>query len=241
MTSILPCLLTLLVLAGIAWWALESPFFAVERIASGAYRFTTAEELEAAFGEFLGRNIWTVDTDAVAARIGDLPWVRDVRVVRRLPDGLEVEFREWSPRLLLAPHVLDGVREENLVLVQDGRVLPFPAALVAPALPVLVGVSPVRAGSAGPWRLDEADAARVAELVSAMEDAGLEAVSPVDFVVVEPEGYAIVLQDEQGKLLVGREEFGPRLQRWMTARDHLEPGLDYDLRFKDRITVRPHR
>ena len=74
-----------------------------------------------------------------------------------------------------------------------------------------------------------------------MEDAGLETVCPVDFVVARHEGFAIVLQDGQGTLLVGREDFADRLERYMAARDHLEPGLEVDLRFSDRITVRRNR
>jgi hypothetical protein len=38
--------------------------------------------------------------------------------------------------------------------------------------------------------------------------------------------------------MVGREDFSDRLNRYMTARDYLDPGLEIDLRFKDRLTVK---
>ncbi len=234
-------LTTLLVIAGAIWWALTSPLFAVSRIESGSYRFTSEPELQAAFGEYLGRNIWTLSTDEMAARLGQLPWVRDLRVLRRLPNTLEVDFREWAPVLKVAAVEVDGARRERLILLPDGRVVDFPAQLPLPGLPVLVGMAPVRESADGPLRLAADDAAQLLELISAMEDAGLEAACPVDFVVVRDDGFAIVLQDRRGTLRVGREDFGPRLQRYMTARDHLESGLEYDLRFKDRITVRDPR
>ena len=79
---------------------------------------------------------------------------------------------------------------------------------------------------------------RVLNLQTAIEESGLESVSPIDFVVARPEGFAIVLQEDQGSLLVGNEEFSDRLQRYMEAHDHLETGLIVDLRFKDRVTCR---
>ncbi len=234
-------LMTLLLLATAVWWTLTSPLFAVNRIESGAYRFTGETELQAVFSEFLGRNIWTLSTDEVSAAIAELPWIRDLRVLRRLPNSLEVDFREWAPVLMVAEVNVDGQLRDRLVLREDGGLLDFPAHLILPGLPVLVGVQPVREGDGGALRLPPEQTAQLMELISSMEDAGLEAASPVDFVVARPEGFAIVLQNQQGTLLLGREEFGPRLQRFMIARDHLDPELDYDLRFENRITVRERR
>ena len=234
-------LLTLLVLGAAAWWILTTETFAVQRIESGAFRFTSEAELQDVFGDFLGRNIWSLSADEVTVGVGQLPWIRDLQVRRRLPNSIAVDFREWSPILMLENLEIDGRTRDRLVLVGDGRVLDFPPHLALPGLPVLVGVLPVREGDDGDLRLAPEPTQQVMELISSMEDAGLEAVNPVDFVVARPEGFAIVLQDGQGTLLVGREDFGSRLRRYMIARDHLEPGLDYDLRFKDRITVRERR
>ena len=167
-----------------------------------------------------------------------MPWIRDLRVLRRLPNSIEVDFREWTPVLMLETVPVDGRLRDRLVVTEDGRLLDFPAELILPGLPVLVGVLPVREGEAGVLRLPAEQSGQLMELISSMEDAGLEAASPVDFVVARPEGFAIVLQNRQGTLLLGREDFGPRLQVYMIARDHLEPGVDYDLRFENRITAR---
>jgi len=234
-------LLTLLVLGAAVWWTLTTETFAVQRIESGAFRFTSEAELQDVFSDFLGRNIWNLSTDEVTAGVGQLPWIRDLQVRRRLPNSIAVDFREWTPILTLENLEFDGKMRDRLVLLGDGRVLDFPAHLVLPGLPVLVGVLPVREGDGADLRLAPEPTQQLMELISSMEDAGLETVNPVDFVVARPEGFAIVLQGGQGTLLLGREDFGPRLRRYMIARDHLETGLDYDLRFKERITVRERR
>ncbi len=221
------------------WWLLTSPTFAVARVESGAYRFTSQMELETALAEFLGRNIWTLSTDEIADRLADLPWVRDLRVRRSLPNTIEVDFREWRPLWQMSEIRGAGTRSlRPLVLIEDGRILEFPAKVVMAGLPVLIGVPAVREGEGGVLRVDSNHMNQIMELISAMEDAGLESVSPVDFIVARDEGYAIVLQDKRGILMVGREEFSDRLNRYMTARDHLDPGLEIDLRFKDRLTVK---
>lgn len=221
------------------WWLMTSATFRVHRVESGSYRFTSQAELEGALEEFLGRNIWTLSTDDISARLAELPWVRDLSVSRSLPGTIEIDFREWRP--LWQVTTLRGVKvtgNRPLVLVEDGRILEFPAHVVMAGLPVLVGVPAVREGDEGTLRVEYSHMDQIMELVSALEDAGLESVSPVDFIVARDEGYAIVLQDKRGILMVGRENFADRLNRYMTARDHLEPGLEIDLRFEDRLVVR---
>jgi cell division septal protein FtsQ len=226
------------VLCGVAYWLLSSHTFAVTRVESGSYRYTSEAELQGALGGLLGRNIWTVDQEEVSAHLVGLPWLRDLEIRRRLPATLRVDFREWEPILeVVQPGVVaDG---QTLVLREDGRIVPFPQHLPPAGLLVLTGSTPVREGEQGGWELEPGVLAEILELVTAMEDAGLETVCPVDFVVARAEGYAIVLQDRQGTLLVGREEFTDRLKRYVTARDRIESGVEVDLRFTDRITARP--
>lgn len=227
--------LSLAAVGSAAWWLLTAPLFAVDKVQSGAYRFTSEAELEGVFAQFLGHNIWTLSTDDVYAQLNRLPWIRDLRVSRRLPGTLEVDFREWRPLLVVAGDT-DEDSNTPQVLAQDGRVLPFPDHLVLAGLPVLVDVPVVTDSTGNSRRLDPALAAQVLDLTAAMETTGLEAVSPVDFLVARSEGFVIVLQDGQGTLRVGREAFAQRLSRYMDARSELAPGLEVDLRFKDRIT-----
>lgn len=223
--------LTLVCVGG--YYALESDYFKVVRVESGSYRFTVREDLDGMLSGCLGHNIWTLSEDQVAANLTTLPWVRDLQVLKRLPGTIEVDFREWRPLLTLDTSSEKGM---PLVMVEDGRILEFPEHLPLAALPVLVGVPCSRDSLQGQLRLDPQWSGAVLSLLEAMAATGLETAGPVDFLVARPEGFAIVLQAGQGRLLVGREDFADRLARYMAARDHLEPGLQMDLRFRDRIT-----
>ncbi len=215
------------------FYTVRSGYFEVVRVESGSYRFTAQEELDGLLSGYLGENIWSLSEARVAAGLTTLPWVRDLRVFKRLPGTIEVDFREWRPLLTLET---TGEKAPPLVVVEDGRVLEFPTHLPLAALPVLVGVSCSRDSLKGHMYLDPEWASDVLALLEAMASSGLETAGPVDFLIARSEGFAIVLQAGQGRLLVGREDFADRLARYMAARDHLEPGLQMDLRFRDRIT-----
>jgi len=216
------------------WWLLTGDLFAVAQVETGGYRFTERSRLESCLESLLGRNIWTLKGSDVTVAMADLPWVREVDMQRHLPNHLYLDLREWRP-LVTVDGVGDGTRPR--VLVGDGRVLAFPESLVAPALPVLVGVA-VAPDSTGVSCLPPHERDQVLALLAAVESTGLEAHVPVDFVVAREQGYAIVLAGDAGTLLVGREHFARRLERYMMARDHLDQGLEVDLRFRDRVTVR---
>jgi cell division septal protein FtsQ len=219
------------------WWLAGSGTFAVARVGTGDYRFTDERELRRALTTLLGRNLWALSQADVRQSLAGLPWIREAHVQRRLPSSVDIELIEWRPLLVVAE---PGAPPDApaLVLVEDGRVLPFPPHLPAPDLPVLTGVV-VERQAQGPARLPPTLAPSVLELVDALESSGLEAATTVDFVVSGPDGYGVILRGREATLLVGREGFADRLARYLTARAHVDSNLVIDLRFKDRLTVRP--
>lgn len=213
-----------------ARWLLTSPGFAVIRVESGAYRFSSAAEVDEAMRFALGRNIWTLPTEELSRRIAALPWVRSVSLRRRVPDTVAVELQEWRPLVSLAPTGQDRIG----LLIGDGRVLPQPEHLPPPGLPVLVGGTVTPAGV-----LEPSQAAQLMPLLDAMAATGFEAAFPVDFIRLTPEGVILELARGAGRLRLGREDFDPRLRRYLLARDRVPHGAMVDLRFADRITYEP--
>lgn len=224
-------------LGAAGWWLVGSGAFAVARVGTGDYRFTDERALRGALTPLLGRNLWTLGQGDVRQALAGLPWVREVHVQRRLPDAVDVELIEWRPLLVVAE---PGAPPEAppLVLVEDGRVLPFPPRLPAPDLPVLTGIV-VERRAGGSAELPADVRPSVLDLVEAFETSGLESAATVDFVVAGPDGWSVVLRGREATLLVGREDFADRLTRYLTARAHVDSNLIVDLRFKDRLTVRP--
>jgi hypothetical protein len=225
----------LLVLSGGAVWLLTSPVFGVVRVESGRYRYSSQDAVQTALSRVLGRNIWRLSHGDVSAACADLPWVRDIRLQRRLPSTVMVELVEWRPLLGVArPEDADG----SWVLLADGRVLEAPPHLEVPGLPVLVGAD-VIIDDAGHQRLASPVDDVVLGLLRALEETGLESATPVDFVRITPDGYVVELQRRAGSLLLGHGDFAGRLSRYLLARDSIPFGASVDLRFADRITFVP--
>ena len=228
----------LLVLTAVGWfghWLLRSPTFAVDQVVSGGYRYTCEADLERIFGAWLGRNIFTLSGKEIASELTTLPWIRDLRVRRRLPSRVTVELIEWRPVAAVATTASDPQRQD-LVLREDGRVLPFPNHLDRPGLPVLIGVEPQGARDGLGQVLPKPWATATVELMAAIEAVGLEVDGPVDFLVAGPSGFAIVMQTGRTRLLVGKEDFTARLERYLTARGRIPGGAEVDLRFRGRVS-----
>lgn len=222
-------------LAGAGRWLLTAPVFTVARIEAGPYRFSDREAVQAALGACLQRNIWTLSQRDVAATCAPLPWVREVRLARRIPDTVVVDLIEWQPLLAVSG---GATLADDRFLVGDGRVLPLPDHLPPPVLPLLVGATLLTAPD-GTSRLPTDEIEPVLAVIEALAETGLESACPVDFVRLTAEGFVLILQGRAGSLLLGREDFRLRLARYLLARPRIPEGSVVDLRFEDRITFVP--
>ncbi len=214
------------------WWLRHSPTFAVSRVESGPYRFSRQADVDAALRTALDRNIWTLPVDEVTAAFAALPWVRAVTLRRRIPETVAVDLQEWRPLVSLPV----AAAAAQLVLVGDGRLLRWPDHLQPPGLPVLVGATVAGEGAADQQRLDAATVSEVMAVLEALVATGFEAAYPVDFLRLTPEGVVLELERRAGTLVLGREQFQPRLRRYLLARDRIPFGARVDLRFAERIT-----
>ena len=206
-------------------WLLTTPRFEVTRIESSRYRFTRKAELDACLRGWLDRrlNIWTFDAAALCAEVEALTWVRRAEVERHLPATLRVNVWEWRPLLRLA-HATDGPGD---ALVESGERLPLPAHLPAPDLPLLMD-----AEGAGAF-----DAEPVLALLEAVRETRLEAEAEVDFIVRDARGLSVVLAGSGRRLVVGREDFERRLQRYLGVTERLPEAAEIDLRFERQVYI----
>lgn len=212
--------------------------FAVQQVETGPYRFTDRTVLDRLLAEALGRSIWSGVERELQAAIAALPWVREAQVRRVLPDRLVVLLAEWQPLCLVAAPPGDDGIVAPLLLVGDGRLLPAPRHLPAPVLPWLIGGEPVWCAEEAAWRLPPAQAAQVAEMAVAVAVTGLETAAPIDFVLVDDDGFSIVLQGGRERLRLGSEEFAARLRRYLAVRGELAAGAIVDLRFGNQVVTR---
>ena len=100
--------LALIVLAGGSWLGWQaylllahSDTFQIAGVdVKGVGRLSTAE-LEDIAGMFKGQNIFRVDLDAAVRRAEANPWIRDVRIYRRLPNRISMTVVERVPGAIL--------------------------------------------------------------------------------------------------------------------------------------------
>ena len=70
-------------------------FFRVDEIVVTGQKRYTAEEIRAASGVELGSNLYVLNKyDIVRAILGQLPYIEDIRINRKLPDTLLIEVHE---------------------------------------------------------------------------------------------------------------------------------------------------
>ena len=130
----------LAIIVACAWGArlgirhvVDSPRFRLQGIEFSPTRHVAQTDVLAMAGVVVGDRLLSIDTDGVAARIAVHPWVKKVRVSRRLPGVLVVEVIE---RQAVAAVALEGL----YLIDQSGR--PFKRATMeeADGLPVLTGI-----------------------------------------------------------------------------------------------------
>jgi len=116
-----------------AQWALREAGLSVRSITVSGREQTGREEFMRALGVKRGAPILSVDLAAAQARIAALPWVREVRLARVLPDTLHAELIERIP-------VAIWQRNRALVLVDgDGVVITASDVPEFRHLPLIVG------------------------------------------------------------------------------------------------------
>ena len=83
-------------------WANTSPRFGLTDVLYRGTERATGAELSRLGGLTAGVNVFALDLSNVERALSTHPWVKSVRVSRRLPSRLEVVVEEYSPVALLA-------------------------------------------------------------------------------------------------------------------------------------------
>ena len=179
--------------------------------------------------------VWT-DLNVWRRRLLASPWVRDAALRRSLPSTVEVAILERRP---IGVARLNGdmflVDERGVVIDQYG---PQYADL---DLPIIDGLSAPPGDGGG--MTDEARAELAARLIAALKAKPdiARRLSQVD--VADLHNASVILDGDPAVLHLGDDQFLQRLQSYLELAPALRervPDIDYvDLRFEDRIYVRP--
>jgi cell division protein FtsQ len=183
-----------------------------------------------------GENIVWTDLDRWRTRLLASPWVRDAAMRRSLPSTVEVAVWERQP-------VGVGRINGEMYLVDDRGVVidQYGPQYADLDLPIIDGLG----GSPSGGLTDEARADLASRVIAAVKAKPKIAgrLSQVD--VSDVHNASVILSGDSAVLQLGEEQFLPRLQSYIdlapTLRDRVGDIDSADLRFDDRIYVRPRK
>jgi cell division protein FtsQ len=192
-----------------------------------------------------GENIVWTDLEAWRRRLMASPWVREAALRRRLPSTVEVTVSERVPMAIARLN-------RNLYLVDErGVVIDVYGPQYADLdLPILDGLAlaPGEPGAVTPDGTPAADAVRAelaASVLASLRPAPDLARRLSQLDVSDRYNVALILAGDPAVIHVGHERFLPRLQTYVALAAALRervPDIEHvDLRFEDRIYVRPAR
>ena len=219
-------------LAGAAWllWlhAQRDEVFRIARITLPAQSAFTAPN------SLIGANIWTVDLDEVAGQLQrQAPWFKTVRVIRQLPDTLQVEAIARSPIAQVRLNAWYPVDREGFIM-PEGHDAP-PTGLVQ-----LLGADtpkvPLRAGQPNASERLQL-ALRVLDTVRHSRAGAARRVNAID--VSDPNQISLLLEDGTEVRCGAEDQLGIQLGRLRSALEQLarrQVDVRYiDVRFQDPV------
>src|SRR5262249_33034969 len=219
-----------IVLSG-ARWVTTSPRFAVAVVeVRGASRVPVPRILAAA-AIAPGANLWTLDSGAVAARVGSLPEIRRADVVRELPNRVTIVVEERRPFTLVHAARLHWMDEDGHVLGEERRA-------VSPGAPVISGLTEEELAT---MRTAPGPKARAAvTLIRTLLRSGTTLASEISEIdMSRPEGPVLYTVDGV-EVRLGTEDWDERLARLegVLAQVATQDVSGVDLRFKDQVVLR---
>ena len=202
--------------------------FAIKSIEVVGATHTSQAELDAVTSRYVGANLFKLDIAAVQNDVRSLAWVRSIDIEKKLPDTLRIRVSERTPVAL-------ALTESGLRYVDErgAAFAPLSPAVGDPDLPLVSGST-------------VADLARAAQLVRDLRTADPQVYSRISEVrAIAPDGYAVFDRDIGTVVYLRRDDISAKfrgLYGIVQAERFSRGDLQYaDLRFNDRIVVKPKR
>ncbi len=193
---------------------------------------TTPQAIRALLASFVGRNLLTLDLDAIATRAASDPWVREAAVRRILPHTLRVSVVERRPAALAV------IRGAVRVVDETGFVIGPAGPDVSLDQPLLTGLDRL-SGEALTGAL--ASGARAIARLKVASPSWERDVSELD--LSQPDRIAVVLRKAGPRILLDVESVDRNLNDYLALKPEIERRLgqasSVDLRWSRRIAILP--
>jgi cell division protein FtsQ len=221
--------LVLVALGAWAWRQTQSDQrFAIRNVEVIGARHTPAAQLNEITSSYVGANLFKMNIAGVQRELGGLAWVSRIEIEKRLPDTLRIRITERVPAALL--------QTESGIDYVDESGLPF------------AGLSPVVGDPDLPLIHDATgpELRRCVEMLKALRTQDPALYSRLSEVrPIAPRGFAVFDRELAATIYVNSEDLAPRWRQLYSiaaAEGYTAKSIDYaDLRFSDRIVVKPFR
>ena len=215
----------------------------VDRILVRGNERLSQGEVLAVLNGLRGQSLLTTDLDRWRRRLLSSPWVRDAALRRSLPSTVDVVISERQPigigRINSEMYLVD---ERGVIIDQYGPQYADLDLPIIDGLTVAAEADP-KPGSVPDSLTDEPRAELAARVMASLGARPLVArrLSQVD--VADLHNAAVILNGDGTVIHLGDEQFLARLQSYLdlssTLRERVADIDSVDLRFEDRIYVRP--
>lgn len=111
-------------------WITHAEMFSIAGVDVKGVRSVSDENIRDVAAMFTGQNVFRVDLGAATRRVMADPWVRDVRIERRLPNRISIFVAERIPKAVLQA-------SNGKYLIDREGVVMAPVGAAAPPLPVI--------------------------------------------------------------------------------------------------------
>ena len=75
----------------------KSPYFQISGVTIGGNRILDQAQLLRWIGPVQGKNIFALNPQELARKLGEHPWIRGVSVERKFPDSIRINLEERTP------------------------------------------------------------------------------------------------------------------------------------------------
>lgn len=120
---------------GAASYLQESPVFHAKNLAFTPTEHMALDDVRALLAPAVDQSLWSLDLDALEARLEASPWVADAKVVRMLPDTLKVQVQEHIPVAQTSE------KGERWLVDSAGRLFQVPTNEAPEELPQIHGIT----------------------------------------------------------------------------------------------------
>lgn len=205
----------------------EPAFLVKDILISGNYHLEEGE-IKSALDIRRGETLFRLSFDELETRLRRLPWIKEMSLRKQFPYTLVINIEEAVPKALLR------LNTHLFFVDSDGNILQEITGEGTPFLPVIIEINPKK---------DRAGILEALKLIDAMSEKNILSRKESIEIMLSSDGLVMNMDGEPIK--VGYGEYKEKLGRWKELEPEIRKkniNIDYvDLRFKDRVIVKPLR